>query len=732
MATALGAVMMLFTLVLEFGNVPGMEKLFHRLELFVYNQRMHAHVPEEVEQDKRIVIVDIDEASLRAVGRWPWSRQKVGELVNRLVDSGAVVIALDILFAEAERNPAKELAEHLGSSKQFTALREQLAGLAPKLDADAAMATTLGHGEVLLGYAFSGQARDVAGALPSPLPLTNPELVSRLAMPAMRSYTGSVPVLQQAAVGGGFISLEPDIDGVVRRAPLINRYDDKLYTSLALETVRRYLFLQQATVVSKPINGYEYIERLRFDKTLSIPTDENGQILIPFRGHRGSFPYVSAQSVLSGEAPADLLAGAIVLVGTTAIGLYDLRVTPIDPNYPGVEVHANLISAMLDNRYLVTPSWSEGANLVFSVIVGLLLALLLPRLPLGGMLLLTGSGALAVIGVTEWFWVNEGLVLNLAGPLLLIAMLVVGNLVWGFFFESLTRLRLKGMFGQYVPPELVDEMSERPDEYDADEGRARELSVLFADIRGFTTLSESLSADDLKRFLNRFFTPMTRIIFNHYGTIDKYVGDMVMAFWGAPVSDEQHAVHAIEAALEMQIEVERLKHDFAAVGWPEVNIGIGINTGMMSVGDMGSEYRRSYTVLGDSVNLASRLEGTNKVYGTGILIGERTRELAGDYFAYREIDLIQVKGKAKAVRIFQPVCHRSKASEWLLQEIDMLEQALKAYRSRQWDEAETLFSELQSQQPDIPIYSLYSKRIAELRNSDLDPEWNGVFVRSEK
>lgn len=731
MATGLGVLLTLFVLALEYGSIPGMEELFQRLELFVYNQRMQAHVPEKVEVDPRIVIVDIDETSLHQIGRWPWSRRTIGELITKLHEAGAVVIALDMLLAEPERNPARELVQRLPGEQQYAAVKQELSSLVPMLDADAVLARALRDSEVVLGFVFDPSRKETAGQLPNPLPLTNPQIVSQLELAPMAGYTGSVPILQQATSSGGFFSLFPDIDGVVRRVPLVNRYQDQIYPSLALAAVRRFMFLQEATLVTQPINGKENVEFLRFGEALSIPTDKVGQMLIPYRGPQRSFPYISAATVLRNQASPEQLAGTIVLIGTTAAGLFDLRSTPIDPNYPGVEVHANLISAMLDNRYLVVPSWSRGANLLLSLFPGLLLIFALPRVPIAGLLGLSTLSAAMVIGVTEWFWSSQGLVLNLAGPLLLITLLVMGNLAWGFFFESLTKLRLKGIFGQYVPSQLVEEMSERPDEYDT-EGRARELTVLFSDIRSFTTISESLQADELKRYLNRFFTPMTRIIFNHQGTIDKYVGDMVMAFWGAPVNDPQHAVHAIEAALQMQIEVEQLKHEFAALGWPPANIGIGINSGMMSVGDMGSEYRRSYTVLGDSVNLGSRLEGTTKYYGVGLVIGERTRELAGDVFLYRDLDLIQVKGKAQAVHIYQPVCHRNKGGAALLQEIELLDQAQAAYRGRRWDEADELFATLQERQPELVLYSLFRQRIAELREQSLGEEWHGVYVRSEK
>lgn len=730
LASLIGLFLTLLVLSMQFGIVPGLDTLYKRLELFVYNQRMQAHLPAHVEPDPRVVIVDIDEASLHQVGQWPWSRHRIAELIQRLNEAGAVVIAFDVLFAEAERNPVDEIVNQLNGSLP-PLLAPDLKALAPSLDADKALAATLKGSEVVLGYIFKPDTHTVSGQLPPPLPVTTPQIVSRLALSPMAGYTAPLAILQQSASAGGFFSLRPDIDGVVRRAPLVRRYQGQLYGSLALESVRRFMFLQKVGVITAPIGGKENIEYLRLDKSIEVPTDGYGQMLIPFRGGFGSFPYVSAARVLSGHADPNVFAGTIVLVGTTAAGLFDLRATPVGAVYPGVEVHANLISAMLDNHYLVVPSWADGANFVFELIIGVLLAFFLPRLSLVWLMVVTTSAAAAVTTVTSMFWTQYGLVLDLAGPLLLIAVIAVGNLSWGFFYESMTRHRLKDMFGQYVPPELVDEMSERPDEFDV-EGKARELSVLFADIRGFTTISESLSADELKRFLNRFFTPMTRVIFNRHGTIDKYVGDMVMAFWGAPIKDENHAVHAIEAALDMLAEAQKLKAEFVQAGWPEVSIGIGINSGMMSVGDMGSEYRRTYTVLGDAVNLASRLEGTTKYYGLWLVVGEHTRELAGDAFVYRELDRVQVKGKAQAIHVYQPVCKAEEADDELLKEIKLLEKALALYRARHWDEAEKLFSRLHQMQPELLLYSLYISRIDELRGYDLDDSWDGVYVRKEK
>jgi adenylate cyclase len=315
-------------------------------------------------------------------------------------------------------------------------------------------------------------------------------------------------------------------------------------------------------------------------------------------------------------------------------------------------------------------------------------------------------------------------------PVLMILMLVVFQLGYGFLFEARRSRHLKEMFGQYVPPALVEEMSRTGGHYDFS-GESRELSVLFADIRNFTALSETLSAAELKALLNRFFTPMTRIIFDRRGTIDKYVGDMIMAFWGAPVRDADHAGHALAAALDMLRAMEDLREAFAREGLPPVAIGIGINSGVMNVGDMGSEYRRAYTVIGDAVNLASRLEGLTRFYGVDLVVGPRTRELATG-FVYRRLDRVRVKGKQEAVEVFTPLCSVTELDEVLRQELDTHERALEYFWARDWEHARALFEELRTACPNTRIYALYLERIERLRDRALPEDWDGVYERREK
>ena len=733
-ATVLGLLLVAVLLSARFGGVPGLDIPLQRLEMLAYDLRMQAHLPGERGEGHSptpVVIVDIDEASLRREGHWPWPRQRIAALVDALAEAGAAVVVFDVLFAEPERNPAALVAPHLGDDPPSAALRERLEAVAPALDGDRLLAGALRERDVVLGYVFNPVDPAASGVLPDPLPLYEPDAVQRLALAPMAGYSAPLPGLGQAAAAAGFFSFLPDADGVVRRVPLLARHDDRLYGSLAVEAVRRYLLLDQVRLEAEPIAGMDHIERVWLDDALGVPTDGEGRMLVPYRGGYGSFPYLPAWEVLAGEADPDALADAIVLIGTTAPGLFDLRATPVAPVFPGVEVHANLIAAMLDNRFLVEPPWARGANLVIALLVGVPLAFWLPRVSALSLFMSTLVAAGALILGTGWLWSTRGLVLDLAAPMLLIALLGALNLGWGFFFEARTKRRLKMMFGQYVPPELVEEMSERPGDFGF-AGEQRELSVLFSDIRGFTTISETLAADELKQLLNRYFTPMTRIIFEHRGTIDKYVGDMVMAFWGAPVRDPDHAAHAIEAALAMLAGTETLKREFVRLGLPEISIGIGINSGVMNVGDMGSEYRRAYTVLGDAVNLASRLEGTTKYYGVGLVVGERTRELAGERFVWRELDLVRVKGKDRPVHVYEPVCRRDEAGPGLLDELRRHDAALAAFRARRWEEAAERFAALRSEHPDCGLYILYLERLAGLRADTLPPDWDGSWTRTEK
>ena len=731
LATLGGLLLVIFLLLALTGLLPGISDIYKRFELLIYDQRMQLHLTSEFQPAAApVIIIDIDEASLQHEGRWPWSRAKIANLVQKLNEAGAAVIGFDILFGEAERNPAQEV---LAGLDEQSSLYKQLNLLQKNYDNDTLLSKTLKESETVLGYLFHYQYQLTSGLLPKPLHLNNAtdELVSQLVLPIMTGYAAPLEVLIEATGNGGFFSLAPDEDGVVRRAAMLARYDNQLYTSLSLEMLRQFMFLETMEVKTSTIAGKQHIEKLYLDENLILPTDGNGQLLIPFRGPAETFPYIPAWKLLAGEVDPALIQGALVLVGTSAPGLFDLRATPVASVYPGVEVHANLLAAMLDKQFLQQPSWAAGANLVIALIAGLILALALPWLTPILQLLISSILSLSVIALTSWLWFFEGIVLALAGPLLLIFFLTIFNFVWGFFYESMTRHRLADMFGQYVPPQLVDEMSRHPNEFSF-AGESRELSVLFSDIRGFTSLSERLTADELKQLLNRYFTPVTGVIFDHRGTIDKYIGDLVMAFWGAPIKDADHALHSIQAALAMLKATEEISQVFVSEGLPVISVGIGINSGLMNVGDMGSKYRRAYTVLGDSVNLAARLESATKYYSVSLIVGPRTRELALEHFVWRELDLVTVKGKGVPVNIYQPLCPIEALTPELAAELALLDEALMAFRTQDFVQAESLFTQLHKAYPDTYQYSQYLERLQLFSQQPPAADWDGSWTRTDK
>lgn len=705
------------------------QQVVQRLELLAYDVRINRLPLPPRQETTRIVIIDVDEQSLREEGRWPWPRDRLGELVRQLANAGVAVVAFDVLFSEPDRNPATEVLEHIREAMDESVLAPVLERAARQLDRDRRFAEQLEDMDVVLGFALQHEGASSTGLLPPPLLHLEAPRQQRLTVLALPRYTANLAALQESAGHAGFLNTTPDLDGTIRRSPLILRHGEGLYASLALEAARLYQLLDDVGIETAAIADREVVEAIRLGRQ-RIPTDAQGSVLIPYRGTAGSFPTLSAAAVLRGEAEPGQLENTIALVGTSAIGLADLKSTPVQNVFPGVEIQASILDGILNRGFPTQPAWANGADFLAMLLVGLLLALLLPQLGPLWLLLVSLLVMAGWITVNGWLWSRHGLVLNIALPMLMVLMLAIVNMAYGFLFESRRRFQLKHLFGQYVPPQLVEEMSRDPAQYHA-EGESREMSVLFADIRSFTTISESLSANDLKDMLNRFFTPMTRIIFEHRGTIDKYVGDMIMAFWGAPLRDEAHAGHAVRAALAMLRQVEAMKPELRALGYPEINIGVGVNTGPMNVGDMGSEFRRAYTVLGDAVNLASRLEGLTKYYGVGLVVGPLTREQAPE-FVYRPLDRVKVKGKHEGVEVFEPVCLRDEADETLLREIGDFRSALDLFRSRRWDEAEQALGKLLERYGERRIYHLYRERIQVLRHQDLPTDWDGVFERREK
>lgn len=726
---ALGAAVLALTLAGTALQAP----FVTRLEAAAYDLRLNATLPER--RDERIVIVDIDDASLEQIGRWPWSRDRFARLLDNLFAHGAALVVFDIVFAQDEERAGMRQLEQLVRERygQDSEVARAVQELKPRFDPDRQLAASLQGRPVVLAYFFDNQSPEArsSGALPPPVAIDPPVGSKELPVSSAYAYGGNIALLQNATRGAGFITVEIDEDGILRRMPLLFYYQDRLYPGLALEAMRVYLGVDAIQIVTEPYYGNTHgIERIVVGGH-AIPTDEAGRVLVPYLGAWKSFPYVSAAQVVNGTSRQDVK-GKIVLVGSTATALYDLHATPVHKQYPGVEVQANIISGILDKhpgndgtrRFYHLPSWALGANVALIFTLGLILILILPGRTFLSTAAITVAAGGGVVGLNLWLWANE-IVLGVAMPLLLVFALFVMNVSYGYLFESRRRSMLLGIFGQYVPRELVAEMARRQENFGW-EGDNREMTVLFCDIREFTALSENLSPADVKALLNRFFTHMTRIIQAHRGTIDKYVGDMIMAFWGAPLRDEKHARHALDTAMAMLQAETDLAQEFERFGLPRTTMGIGINSGNMNVGNMGSEFRMAYTVIGDAVNLASRLERLTRAYGSRLIVSESTR--AGhDGLIYREIDRVRVKGKHLPVAIYEPLAYRDLAAPKLLRELELYNEALRRYRDGDWDAALARFAALKDDNPQQPLYSLYIERIRHLLLVPPVGEWQGVF-----
>lgn len=716
-----------------------------RIENVIYDFRLSLTAP--TTRDDRIVVVDIDEKSLAEIGQWPWSRDRVAEMVRKLTDEQQVaIIGFDVVFVEPDGSSGinrlrEAVAQTPGDQSQ---LKSAVEALAPKLDFDAIFAETLKQRPVVMGYYFSDfQPPRRQGAIP--LATLGKGVFGNRPIEFQRynGYGANLPMLQANALSAGHFNMVPDADGVLRRVGLLVEFDGQYYESLALAMVRQLVggsklipgFSPDQRWVPSSYYGVETLEMDAGRGRLSIPVDKSVAALIPYRAFlkerdlSAGFRYVSAVDVIKSRlAPAELK-GKIILVGTTAPGLVDARVTPISSVFPGVEVHASLISGMLDGTLSEAPPYLLGAEVLLLFLTLVVLGVGIPMMsPIKG-LALTFIVLIGHVALNVWLFKSAHIVMPLASSFLLACGIFVLNSVYGYFVESRGKRELARLFGNYVPPELVEEMARDPERYSM-EGRSAELTVLFADVRDFTSISEKLPPKELAQLINRYLTVASEQIQSNRGTLDKYVGDMAMAFWGAPIEDPDHQRHGVEAALGMAKAVAALSEEFKARGWPEIRIGIGLNSGPMIVGDMGSKVRRAYTVMGDTVNLGSRLEGLTKKYGVVIMAAEATRKAVPE-LVWRELDRVRVKGKAEAVAVYEPVGPKGELPKEVTDELAIWQQFLKLYRAQQWDLAEMQLVNLRNRR-NATLYNLYGARIANLRAHPPGPDWDGVEAFTEK
>ncbi|MGA7344872.1 MAG: adenylate/guanylate cyclase domain-containing protein [Pseudolabrys sp.] len=679
-----------------------------------------------------VVIVDIDESSLSAFGQWPWPRTILADLLTRLYEWQAAAIAFDVIFPEPDRSSLNEAVKHFRDLDDDT--RGRLLHLPSN---DEVFAQAIGRGNVVLGQAginaFHPRSLEkppetafaTVGPDPSPYLIAFPYILRNL------------PKLEQAAVGHGLISIRTERDGMVRRVPIVMQAEDKIVPALTLDLLR--VATGSSTIMIRTDeSGIQSVAV----PGLELPTDRNGRIWVYFGPHDKA-RFVSAKDVVEGNVAPERFAGKLVLVGTSAIGLLDVKTTPVLSAMPGVEVHAQLLEAALTNSLLVAPSYAIVVEMIGALIGGGVLALLAPA---ASVLMLFASAALAAAAFVAASWIlfsRYQMLFDATFPLIATLSVYMSMVLMGYFREQLDRRRIRSAFAQYLSPTLVEQLANSPQRLVLG-GEERVITVLFSDVRGFTTIAETYKDNPhgLTTLMNRFLTPLTNAIMARNGTIDKYMGDAVMAFWNAPLDDPAHESDACHAALDMLERVDALNQErereasTSGTRFVPIKIGIGINTGRCTVGNMGSDLRFQYTVMGDSVNLASRLEGQTKAYGLPILIGSRTAAAVAGQFALLEIDSIRVKGKTEAEVIYAIVGRadvaaspefRSLQDHWAMLRV--------CYRKQDWTGALKMIDLCRCECERLGLVGLidaYADRIRRLEQRSPTPEWDGVFTAETK
>lgn len=715
-----GGVAIVAVLLLELmGWVP--LPFLDRLEWQTYDTRVRATLSEEA--DPSLAIIDIDERSLYEVGQWPWPRTVIAELVETLFDTyDAALLGVDIVFAEPEGQALEQYWEELVNA--YPELEER----SPPENGDEVLAETLANFPVVLGYYFQASVAEddppPVGELPAPVEVADGGL---LAVPEPERYTGNLPALQRNAMGGGFFdNPRVDDDGVFRRVPLLQRWEGELYPSLPLAMLMS--MIGGPTIHPQVAEGAGMAQLEALDVGgFEIPVDNEGAALVPWYGERGHFSYISAADVLNERVDLEELAGKTLILGASAPGLMDLRSTPVGGVFPGPEVNMSLLAGMLHQRFHAQPPWVAGFEFLSLVVLGALMVLVYPRLSAPVLLAVSGGLLGVTLGGNLWAW-QRGLVLPVASLLVLFVVQMLWHLGLNFMRESQHKRWVAERFGQYVPPKLVEDMVASGEGVGL-EGEERELTVLFSDVRGFTAFSESIPPEELTQVMNRLLTPLTGAIHTHNGTIDKYMGDAIMAFWGAPLHDSAHAEHALEGAFAMLAALDEINQTFIQEGKPALAMGVGLNTGTMSVGNMGSSFRMAYTVMGDNVNLGSRLEGLTKAYGVSVLVSEATVQQAPQW-CYRRLDKVRVKGRVAPLWVLEPLGKWAELSDAQRAWQAAFEQAVELYQARAFADSEAAFNALGN--PEDPPTQLYLQRIAYFTEHPPPPDWDGVWTHTDK
>ncbi len=698
--------------------------LLDRAEMALYDLRIRlgeGFTP--TESKPPIIIVDIDERSQVQEGRWPWPRDRVADLINKIGAQEPALIVLDILFGSTE--PIPQDMTPTSCSADFCPTPMRSSGISAT-DADRQLATAIAQHDVVAGFLFHEEYL-VNGKLPdghkhvpdNMLPTWEPT-----------GYSTSLPLLQHAVKAQGYMNSLLAGDGTARRMPLFMQYDDYLYPSLSLATAQRFMFEDDWEAHTARIDKQDLYAGVGLGAKF-IPTDMFGNILIPYSTQPKHFPLLPATDIMRDKIPDKTMEGAIVMVGTSALLLGDLRSTPVQANLPGVSIHAYALQGLLDPAILLQePAWGLTIELIGLAALALLMLVLYP---LCGprTLLITGSTLLLIsIGANLWMWHTEHIRLDLIPTLLLILFITGLFVVYDMLRENRERNHMQHLFGQYVPPEHIEQIMATPEAVSFT-GEKRNMTVLFADLHDFTSLAERLETQTLKNLLNHYLNAATSVIFDYNGTIDKYIGDLIMAFWNAPLREHDHPRQAVLSALGLRKMLQDNAAEYRQFGITPLQLGIGINTGEMNVGDMGSNYRRNYTVLGDAVNLAARIETLTRYYGVDILVGEHTRKHC-EGIIFRTVDRVRVKGKRETVLLFHPLGLGTELSPQTRHLWKIHEQAMQHYWNHDWPHASKLFAHILLESPDDPLASLYLERIATLTQKTPSPDWDGVYEHRNK
>ncbi|MDQ7032707.1 MAG: adenylate/guanylate cyclase domain-containing protein [Desulfonauticus sp.] len=717
-------------LLISLGIYAYQPRFFSLLELKTFDLQLHLRPI--LKPSQKVIIVAIDEKSLEKIGRWPWSRKVMAKLVRKIDLASPYKVGYDISFFDPEKNVVqRELISILKTIKNAGKLdKDLLAIFKTKIlenypDLELAQALASSKSKHILGYYFNFKTKDNK---PKPLNrafrytglryFTHDDI--RLKVPVASKVRHNIPLILKGAGREAYFNVIPDKDGTFRRYPLVIKYGAHYFQPLALamyrkETESSFLFVGKAGIMGVKV-GKDF-----------IPTDQRGFLYLNYRGPAQSIPHVSAWKLLQNKH-LEALRDKYVIVGVTAPGVYDLRVTPFGVAYPGVEIQATALDNLLQHDFLVRPGFAPLFDLVSIFILWLItVAILLLFNPVVSFLSLLGV-FLSYGGLTYYLLAIKHYVFNLVYPLLTLVLTYLGLISYRILFADRQKRELRQAFSKYLDAKVVEQITKDPSKLKLG-GEKRELTVLFADIRGFTSLSEKLSPEQLVSLLNEYLTEMTEIILNEKGLLDKYIGDAIMAIFGTPIYYKEHAFLACSASVKMLDRLKELNNKWQEMHGLELNIGIGINTGEMVAGNMGSQNRFDYTVMGDNVNLASRLEGLNKYYGTNILISEFTFRQVQDKFPLRNIDLVRVKGKKEPVKIYE-LLSADRAGQFRLYK-NKYEEMLLLYYEGKFGEAMDVVDALLAKFAGDPVLSVYKKRLSNLiEHSPLS--WDGVYTFTTK